>query len=93
MGFFSFRALDQPSPESRLGLHLGGKSHRITSLSLMLLADIVLRRGVDLFKVMRPHDEFALLFGDRQPTTMIDLNRESFGHLLMFCFRVFFFLS
>lgn len=31
----------------------------------MLLADIVLRRSADLPNVIRPYDEFALLFGDR----------------------------
>lgn len=31
----------------------------------MLLADIVLRRSVDLPNVIRTYDEFALLFGDR----------------------------
>lgn len=30
----------------------------------MLLADIVLRRSVDFPNVIRPYDEFALLFGD-----------------------------
>lgn len=31
----------------------------------MSLANIVLRRSVDLLNVIRAYDEFALLFGDR----------------------------
>lgn len=31
----------------------------------MSLADIVLRRSVDLPNVIKPYDEFALLFGGR----------------------------
>ena len=54
----------------------------------MSLADIVLRRSVDLSNVIKPCDEFTLLFGDYLMARMIDLDQKLYEHLSMFpeCF-------
>lgn len=66
MGTLGFPELRSTHPYHRSApLCDGRKSHHITSPSLMSLADIVLRQSVDFPNVIRPYDEFALLFGDR----------------------------
>lgn len=66
VGTLGFPELCSAHPYHRSApLFDGRKSHHITGPSLMLLADIVLRRSVDLPNVISSYDEFALLFGDR----------------------------